>query len=251
MQLLDDILWNLATPNRIRRALRRSLHPPKSVFETESPISGKIRVIDRGRERELYIGNTCHSFLFTRGSWDEIEGEYYSHLHRGPYVPTKCRDVLMCGLGGGVALHAMARQLQPKSITVIELDPAIVDVARRYFMLDSLNVEILPGAAAERVAALGRSGRLFDLVIEDAELLPVHANQGLALDRFAGLAAILGAGGSVAMNAPYFDKEGRGRIDAFMEQLLRRNFEIDQMLIHSRWATNCVLYSRRSRIPNK
>jgi spermidine synthase len=245
MQLLKDLAWYCASPSRIRRAVRRILSAPKPVAEVDSPISGTIRVLDRGIERELFIGDTCNSVFINVESGAQLGDAYYNHLHRSPFLSVANPSVLMCGLGGGVALHIISKQLKPRSSTVIELDPAIIEVAHDYFMLGVLNVEVLLGAAAEQVAALTAANRYFDLIIEDAELLPVHDNVSLALDRFTKLSSILSDNGTIAMNAPYSSANGRNRIDNFSKQLMQRDFEVVENLVHGRWATNCIIYSRR------
>ncbi len=46
-------------------------------------------------------------------------------------------NYLMLGLGGGALLHALSHKLNTSSIDVVEINPEIISIARRYFYLDS------------------------------------------------------------------------------------------------------------------
>ena len=72
--------------------------------------------------------------------------------------------VLVLGLAAGSVARAV-RALEPEAeIVGVELDPAVIRVARRRFDLDHLGVELVLGDALDH---LRRERRLFDLVVED------------------------------------------------------------------------------------
>jgi SAM-dependent methyltransferase len=78
--------------------------------------------------------------------------------------PARRRRVLILGLGGASAAR-LVRALAPGAAVVgVELDPAVVEAARRHFDLDALGVEV---RLVDARAALARERRRFDLVIED------------------------------------------------------------------------------------
>ena len=76
-------------------------------------------------------------------------------------------SVLMLGVAGGTTLRTLRHLLPDASITAIELDPGILELAREHMELDRLGVEIHVADAYEWVA---RSGRRFDVVIDDCYL---------------------------------------------------------------------------------
>src|SRR5690606_16904976 len=57
--------------------------------------------------------------------------------------PARRRRVLILGLGGGSAAR-LVRAIAPSAQVVgVELDPAVIDAARRHFELDALGVEVV------------------------------------------------------------------------------------------------------------
>lgn len=66
------------------------------------------------------------------------------------------RRVLLIGLGGGFTLQAVVQHDEPKEITMVEIDPLVVDVARRRF------AKVNGGALADgRVRVVTNDGRSF------------------------------------------------------------------------------------------
>jgi spermidine synthase len=78
--------------------------------------------------------------------------------------PRRRRSVLLLGLGGGSAARVV-RAVAPRArIVGVEIDPAVVRAARRWFELDALGVEVVVDDAARYLA---RTRRRFDAVLED------------------------------------------------------------------------------------
>lgn len=74
--------------------------------------------------------------------------------------------VLLLGLGAGSVVHLLRRDHGVRApITAIEIDPVMIELARRHFALDAWsNLEVVAGDAIEWV---GTSTRRFDLVVVD------------------------------------------------------------------------------------
>lgn len=74
--------------------------------------------------------------------------------------------VLLLGLGGGSVISLLRqRGISPSSITAVEIDPVVIELARRHFALDSfagLRVE-----CADALAFVQQCRETFDLVIVD------------------------------------------------------------------------------------
>ena len=133
-----------------------------------SPLSGRIRVIDYRNERRLVVGGEILSIYPLDGDWSVLESEYWGRALEAVPFPSRA-TVLLVGLGGGTQVHLVSRIAAPRSITIIERDPAIVSVALDWFGLRDLgNLEFCPGDAAAIAPALDRLGRRFDFVMEDA-----------------------------------------------------------------------------------
>ncbi len=88
------------------------------------------------------------------------------------------RRVLVVGLGGGTLPTAMARIYREAAIDAVEIDPAVVTVAKRYFgfvATDRLRVHVQDARAFVKRAA--RNGETYDLLMLDAfnsDYIPEH-----------------------------------------------------------------------------
>ena len=146
------------------RRRRRS----RTVFETRSRASGRIRVVDYRVERRLLVSGEILSVYPLDGDWSRVRREYWWRALAAIELPPR-PTALFVGLGGGTQIHLLERLARPRLITVIERDPVIVRVARDWFALDATGpMEILCADAAVAVRALARAGRRFDFVMEDA-----------------------------------------------------------------------------------
>jgi spermidine synthase len=163
-----------------------------------------IQVVRDGDRTELVLneGQAIHSIydptsLLTGGPWDYFMlGSYFRPAQVSEPKP---KDVAILGLAGGTA----ARQITAAygtgvDITGVEIDPAIVDVAHRYFHLDEPNVHPVVQDARYWLAT---DAKKYDLIAMDAyrqPYIPFH----LTTREFFQLAADhLTPGGTVVVNA--------------------------------------------------
>jgi hypothetical protein len=183
----------LASPAATPRIARKA----HTVFETRSDLSGRIRVLDDARERRLVVAGDTLSTYPLNGDWSRIEREYWwKALEAVPLPPRP--SALLVGLGGGTQVHLLRRVTRPRRITIIERDPAIIDIARDWFGLDVVpSLEICCGEAATILPGLARLGRRFDFVMEDAAYgLEVDG----AIDLARALAALVSPRGTLVLN---------------------------------------------------
>ncbi len=125
--------------------------------------SPRIRVERRGSVRRLRIDDTYASFYEpgsdrTGSVWDALAAPLVAlGAKRDP-------SVLLLGLGGG-SVARIVRALYPGArITGVELEPAVVEAARRHFDLDALELDVV---TADAQLYLGRTRRRFDAIVED------------------------------------------------------------------------------------
>jgi spermidine synthase len=80
---------------------------------------------------------------------------------------SKPSNILMLGLGAGSALSILANKCRhPFKVTIIEIDPDLVDVARQHFELDRYSdVEIITGDVKKEIKNQPESA--YDLIIDD------------------------------------------------------------------------------------
>jgi spermidine synthase len=139
----------------------------KVVFSAPSPY-GRVLVIDEGGLRILRLGSvdSLDQSYLDLGDPDAVPMEYVRYAALGlAYVPTP-KHVLMIGLGGGSFSNLMHRTAPDADIDVVEINPVVVKVAKRYFGVaedDRYHVHIADGAAYVR-----SSGQHYDLLLVDA-----------------------------------------------------------------------------------
>jgi len=175
------------------RRRRRS----RTVFETRSRASGRIRVVDYRVERRLLVSGEILSVYPLDGDWSRVRREYWWRALAAIELPPR-PTALFVGLGGGTQIHLLERLARPRLITVIERDPVIVRVARDWFALDATGpMEILCADAAVAVRGLARAGRRFDFVMEDAAYAE-EPERALALAR--ALVPLIAPRGALILN---------------------------------------------------
>jgi hypothetical protein len=174
-----------------------SARQARTVFETRSEISGRIRVLEDARERRLIVAGDTLSTYPLNGDWSRVEREYWWKALEGVDIPRR-PSVLMVGLGGGTQVHLIRRIAKPRRITVIERDATIVAIARDWFGLDAVpGLEICCGEAADVLPGLARLGQRFDFIMEDAAYgLEVEG----AMDLAHALAALVSPRGTLVLN---------------------------------------------------
>jgi spermidine synthase len=198
------------------------------VFETESEVSGRIRVVEDHLERRLIVAGDTLSIYPLDGDWSRVRKEYWWHALVAVELPPQ-PTVLMVGLGGGTQIHLLRRLVRPRRISAIERDPVIVRVARDWFGLGRVGgVEFLCDEADVVVQSLAAAGRRFDFIMEDAAYAETP-ERALPLAR--ALAGRVAPGGSLVLNrhhrsdAAALTKEMRARFDEVSVRRVRREGE--------------------------
>jgi spermidine synthase len=162
-----------------RKTVRRR---SRTVFETESALSGRIRVVEDHVERRLVVAGDTLSVYPLDGNWTRVHKEYWWHALVAVTLPPR-PSVLLVGLGGGTQVHLLRRLVRPRRITAIERDPVVVRVARDWFGLGDVGgIEFLCDDAEVVVQSLAAAHRRFDFIMEDAAYAE-NAERALPLAR--------------------------------------------------------------------
>lgn len=197
------------------------------VFERDSPFH-HVTVVDRGRTRSLYFKHA--EVQSTMSLDDPYEGaaEYTDYFHLPMLLAAEARRVLFVGLGGGSAPKRFVRDYPQVTVDAVELDPLVVEVARRYFGVE-------PGprlriATADGRAFVKRSRATWDVVGIDAyttnaygSTLPAHL---VTREFFEELSERMAPEGWLAMNvaapphSPIARAIGRTLLAVFPRQLV-------------------------------
>ncbi len=176
---------------------------PKVLYKTDSPISGEIRVIQKGSERRLLINGVKQS---VNPGAPNIEKRYWSQVadlaYR--YKWTRIESILILGLGGGTVGHFFQRRFPGALMDGVELDPLVIEAGKNFFDLGRLeSLQPLCGDAYEvihRPIDFELRSSLYDLVLVDVfsgGTFPEEFAQRSFLDR---LRRFIHPGGIVIFN---------------------------------------------------
>ena len=167
------------------------------VFERDT-VYHKISVSDEGRVRYLRLDNYWQSAVDLEYP-DRTVFRYSDYMHLPVlFAPRHPWRVAMIGLGGGTVPRRYLQDSSGLEVHVAELDPAVVETARRWFGLPE--TPRLRVTAVDGRTFLLRSTARYQIILLDAYLIdtiPFH----LATREFFELAASrLAPGGVVASN---------------------------------------------------
>ncbi len=171
-------------------------HTPGLVWAGESAYE-YIEVYDRGTFRFLAYNDAVGSQTVANKA-GPLTGLYYDYYSLLPwYLGRPARSALIIGLGGGVIANQLRFFHPDLAVTGVEIDPQVIDVARRYFALNPTT------------RVVNQDGRIFvsrdrgtyDVIVIDAYTQQVYIPFHLTTQEFfRQVKARLAADGLVAMN---------------------------------------------------
>src|SRR5437763_1551992 len=108
--------------------------------------------------------------LIDRKQPERLQHPYARSMMAGLLYPPETTAVLLIGLGGGAFVHFLNRHFAELRLDVVELDPAVVKVARDYFgTAENARTRIFVGDGRD---FLQRAAGRYDLILLDAHLHP-------------------------------------------------------------------------------
>jgi spermidine synthase len=124
-----------------------------------------IRVVDQAGIRTLFFDNAPQTQLALQ---DPLKGhfEYTEFFHLAWLWNPHLTNVLMIGLGGGSAQRAFAHYYPDLTLQTVEIDPAVLQVARDYFEFKETPRQQV--AVSDGRVFLRRSQARYDLIVLDA-----------------------------------------------------------------------------------
>ncbi len=133
-------------------------------YETTSAYH-HIRVLDNDKLRTLSFNGSQETRM---SLLDNLKGhfEYTEYFHMPWLWNTNIQSVLMIGLGGGSTVRSYQHYYPTVAVEVVELDPAVIKVARDYFYVKE--TPTLKIHQEDGRVHLRRSQKKFDLIILDA-----------------------------------------------------------------------------------
>ena len=113
------------------KILQRS-RPERLIWENEN--SGvTVQVLEKEGRRELRFGNHIMQSVFSTVNPDHLVLPYTRFMLLGLLFCPEPKSVLHIGLGGGSIVRWMYREFPTIQQTIIEINPAVIEAARRFF----------------------------------------------------------------------------------------------------------------------
>jgi len=171
----------------------QDVHQQPGILVTQQSPYAEIRVLDSDDGRYLLIDGTIHSLVDTLYWRSQLE--YINVME----IPRSCirqpGTMLLIGLGAG----SLAKRYSAFgwSVDAVELDPAVVDIAGRYFHLQPDDASVTIGDGRR---FLSSTEKTYDIILVDAfgsSSVPFHL---VTLEAFELFKKRLKSGGILALN---------------------------------------------------
>ena len=219
------------------------------VLYEEETLYSYIQVVEWQGERWLRLneGEGIHSVWrpgpgLSGGIWDYflLAPAFRAQARTGNEV----NSLLVIGLAGGTIPILYARAFGPVHMVGVELDPAIIRVAYRYFGLGELST--LEAVAGDGRVVVAHSQERFDVIAVDAYRPPYIPFHLTTVEFFQLLKDHLTPGGVVAVNAAR-TADDFSLVDALsgtMQQVFPAVYIVDEPLNGAAWGNSVVIASR-------
>jgi spermidine synthase len=152
-----------------------------NVIHTEKSLYRNIVVYEEDDQRCMSFTRRHQTARQTCRSLDEPNQFVFSYtkmMMGALYVNPNPRNILIVGLGGGVLPTALAQMFPDAAIDIVEIDPAVVKVARQFFGFEpGRKVRVIEEDGRVFVKRAGKAERRYDLIMLDAfdhEYIPEH-----------------------------------------------------------------------------
>jgi spermidine synthase len=177
---------------------------PNLIYDQESLYSYIQVTEDADGTRHLILndgGGVTHSVAY-RDPNRVLTGRYWDYYLAAPYFnkdfkAEQLQRVGIIGLAGGTVAHQFTKVYGPVPIDGVEIDPAIVDVGRRFFQMNESNLNVY---TQDGRAFLANTHEKYGLVAIDAFHIPYIPFQLATREFFATIQTHLLPTGVVAMN---------------------------------------------------
>lgn len=155
-------------------AAMRLLHSERSLYR-------EVMVYDSGNVRCMCFTRACRvgrQSCMDRKRPERIVMSYPRMMLASLYVQPAPESILIVGLGGGTLPMALSQMLPQARIDTVEIDPAVVRVARAYFgFRDTGRIRVFEMDGRVFVKRAIREAQRYDLIMLDAfdhEYIPEH-----------------------------------------------------------------------------
>lgn len=191
----------------------RSFFERQVLERRSSAVNPLLEVVVVNGRKLLNSANVNYSF----GSLERVFQEGFERLG---LRERRIEKALLLGCGGGSVLHLLGDDFAPgAALTAVDLDPVVLELARKHFGLEEREgLELVEADAALYVAGAKES---FDLVVVDVfvdDEIPPGCGTPVFLRR---CGRLLAPGGMLIYNRLYHTPEREAETDAFAAEFSR------------------------------
>jgi spermidine synthase len=194
---------------------------PNLIYEQES-LYNYIQVTQLpGGTRQLILneGEAIHS-IYNPNPKAVLTGWYWDYFLAAPYfssgfMPRRLHRVAIIGLAGGTIARQFTQVYGPVPIDGVEIDPAIVNVGRKYFAMNEPNLHVY---VQDGRTFLETTHAHYDLIAIDAFQQPYIPFQLTTREFFTIIRSHLSATGVVALNTGHTTHDFR-LVQAFVNTM--------------------------------
>ncbi len=194
---------------------------PNLIYEQES-LYNYIQVTqlpDGTRQLILNEGEAIHS-IYNPNPDAVLTGWYWDYFLAAPYfnpgvTPRQLHRIAIIGLAGGTIAHQFTQVYGPVPIDGVEIDPAIVNVGRKYFAMNETNLHVY---VQDGRTFLETTHAHYDLIAIDAFQQPYIPFQLTTREFFSTIRLHLSARGVVALNTGHTTHDFR-LVQAFVNTM--------------------------------
>ena len=194
---------------------------PYLIYDQES-LYNYIQVTqlpDGTRQLILNEGEAIHSIYYP-DSDKVLTGWYWDYFLAAPYfnrgfTPQQLHRVAIIGLAGGTIAHQFTKVYGPVPIDGVEIDPAIVNVGRKYFGMNEPNLHVYE---QDGRTFMDTTHQHYDIVAIDAFQQPYIPFQLTTREFFTEIRSHLSSTGVVALNTGHTTNDYR-LVQAFVNTM--------------------------------
>lgn len=165
---------------------------PRVVAKLSSSYNQDIRIIEECGELKLLVNGSRQSGKYIRKLWEAAFGSFHIGRER------KIKNILVLGVAGGTVIHLLHERFPAARITGVDIDPAMINIGKRYFGLNT--IPALRFVRDDAQHFVRRTAHRFDLIIVDVFFgreIPAFVESSIFLRC---LSQLLSNGGTVVIN---------------------------------------------------
>ncbi len=190
---------------------------PRTFLKTSSIYNDDIRVIEDAGALRLLVNGSRQSDPSISALWREAIKKFDVSSH------AEVDDLLVLGVGGGTVISLLTGLFPAVRVTAVDIDPAILSIAKTFFHLDTLPQVKLVCADARKFVHVPKA-HSYDMVVVDlfiGRIIPEFVSSPAWYRR---IRRLLRPGGLLLIN--YLQEAGYGKKSSRLKTELRRQFSI-------------------------